>query len=114
MAIKDLRGDNMEWNVYYHDFNGKKIRLMNIFKHSGFKKEVEDHLRKIKDKEEFAEELRKSLLYYFWSKCEYEVVVKPWCAGDGVDEIKIDIYDQVMANFNIFVDYVWGYKWREE
>ena len=87
---------------------------MNIFKHSGFKKEVEDHLIKIKDKEEFAEELRKSLFYYFWSKCEYEVVVKPWCAGDSVDEIKIDIYDQVMANFNIFIDYVWGYKWREE
>ena len=30
----------MEWNVYYHDSNARKIIQWNIFKHGSFRKEV--------------------------------------------------------------------------
>ena len=98
----------MEWNVYYHDINAQKIIQWNIFKHGSFYKEVDDLLKSELDKEEFIERLRKSLMYYFWSKCEYEILVSPWVGRAG--DIKIDIYDQIMMNFDRFVDYVWSFK----
>ena len=43
-----------------------------------------------------------------WSKCEYEIILSPWTGR--ADDIKIDIYDQIMMNWNSFVDYVWSLK----
>lgn len=99
----------MEWRVYFHDFNGQKIVPWNIFKNWRFKESVEKLVNNKKlDREEFREKLRIELMYNFWSKTEYEVIIKPW-VGDG-DEIKVDIYDQVMLNFDKFVNYVWSFK----
>lgn len=102
-------GDMMEWNVYYHDFNANEIVTRNIFKHAMFTKDVNELLRnKNLNKEEFSERLRKDLMYYFWARSEYEVIIKPW-VGEG-DDIKIDIYGQVLLNWNRFVDYVWSFR----
>lgn len=60
---------------------------------------------------EFKEKLRKELMYWFWSKCEYEIVISPWVGRNKEEaEVKIDIHDQVMLNFNRFVDYCWSFK----
>lgn len=51
--------------------------------------------------EDFLEEkLRRECMYYFWSKCEYEVVIQGWPNKDT--EKKIDVYEQLEANWNIF------------
>ena len=83
---------------------------MNIFNHWKFKEDTEKNLKKIRNKEEFAEKLRRDLMYYFWSKSEYELILSPWCGGRDTKDIKIDIYDQVMNNWEIFLDYVWNSK----
>lgn len=44
--------------------------------------------------------------YYFWSKCEWEIIICPWVGK--ADDIKIDVYDQLMLNWDKFVDYVWS------
>ncbi len=98
----------MEWNVYYHNINEQKIIQWNIFQHGSFNKEVKDLLKSELNKEEFIEQLRKSLMYYFWSKCEYEVLISPWVGRAG--DIKIDIYDQIMMNWDKFSEYVWSNK----
>ena len=100
----------MEWNVFYHDFNKQKIVVFNIFEHWRFNDDVKKSLKKFDNKEEFAERLKRDLLYYFWSKCEYEIVITSWCGGRNTKDIKIDVYDQVMNNWDIFVDYVWSNK----
>lgn len=97
----------MIWNVYRHDFNSGEIVRFNIFDHWMFRKDVEGDLRKCKSREEFAKKLRSHLFYYFCSKCEYEVLVSPWTGNKEKGTIKVDIYDQVMMNFEIFLDYVW-------
>ena len=76
-----------------------------IFKHGSFRKEVYDLLKSDLNKENFIEQLRKSLMYYFWSKSEYQVLILPWVGQ--ADDIKIDIYDQVMMNWDKFSEYVW-------
>ena len=105
MNVKNLR-----WYVYYHDWNDNKIKTFNIFNHGGFNEDVEKYLKKYKDKDEFAERLKSSLMYYFWSKCEWEVVITPWISRKNTEDIKIDVYDQVMNNWEIFLDYVWNSK----
>lgn len=100
----------MEWNVFYHDINTQKIRTINIFDHHRFSEDVQKSLKKYKDKDEFAKALKSDLMYYFWSRAEYEIIISPWCGGRNTEDIKVDIYTQVMNNWNVFLDYVWNNK----
>lgn len=98
----------MKWNAYYYDYNGNQIKSFNIFDHWKFREDVEKDLNKYKDREEFAKALRGHLFYYFCSKCEWEVLISPWAGKREPDAtVKIDVYDQVMQNFEQFLDYVW-------
>lgn len=129
----------MKWFVYRHEFNSKKIEKFNIFDHCRFTEAVKK-LKKMKlAKDEFAEKLRSELMYYFWSKCEYEVIITSFPPYIDSDELcrlneenelfvkvcgrnrvrvdvdlltadKIDIYDQVMMNWDAFVSYVFESK----
>ena len=129
----------LEWNVYREDFNSKKIEKFNIFDHYRFEEDVKKALKKFDNKEEFAKEVKRDLQYYFWSKCEYEIVLTSWVPHIDKEELmrlnadfeeslakyghepyslcvepnvfkKIDICEQVMLNFDAFVNYVWSNK----
>lgn len=129
----------LEWNVYSHDFNRKEIETFNIFNHGRFLEDVKKNLKKCETKDKFAEELRRSLFYYFGSKCEWEVVITSWVPHITISELdrlnaereetlkkynrnpyslyvnpevgeKVDVYEQVRLNWNVFVDYVWSHK----
>lgn len=98
----------MKWYVFYYNINKKKIDTFNVFEHGRFCRYVKEAVKKYKNKEEFSKQLRSELQFYFWSKAEWEVIVAPWVGGDKEkDAIKIDIYEQVMLNWDVFVDYVW-------
>jgi hypothetical protein len=97
----------MKWIVYCHEFNSDRIETFNVFDHDGFNREVLTHLKKYRTRDSFAEALRRSLFYYFCSKCEWEVIISPWVGSRNNEGIKVDVYQQVMNNWDIFVDYVW-------
>lgn len=100
----------MEWYVYYHDFNGKEIKPYNVLGSKYIREFIQKAKKKYRgSKEVFTEELRKELMYRFWSKSEWEIVVSAWCGGDGNEAIKIDVYDQIRLNWQPFVDYCWSY-----
>ena len=129
----------LEWNVFAEDWNAKKIKIFNIFDHGRFLEDVKKNLKKCETKEEFSEKLRRNLFYYFGSKCEWETIItsfpsritkeeldrlnkefkkdvdryghEPYsmCISPAVGK-KVDVYEQVMLNWNIFVDYVWSHK----
>ena len=129
----------MVWNVYREDFNNKAIVTYNIFDHGGFAQDVNKLLKEDISKDEFANQLKRSLRYYFWGKSEHEVVITSWPVYINRAELdrlnteyqeynnkwghypyniniipnvgeKIDIYNQVMMNFDIFVDMIWREK----
>lgn len=104
--------DHLVWNVIYHDSNAHKIGTFNVFDHCGFMKDVQQHLRKFKDKALFAEELKRSVKYYFWSKCEWEIIISPWTGSRDTEAIKVDVCWQLLNNWERFVDYVWNSKRR--
>ena len=126
----------MIWNVYRENVNTKRIEIYNIFEHASFRKDAEEAYATCKTKDEFVEQLRKSLMYYFWSKCEWEVIITDWPTHISINELerlqdkctkhfnqwgsipyslgvnlpvaeKIDVYDQVKLNWSAFVDYTW-------
>ena len=60
------------------------------------------------DKAAFEEKVRRSLMYYYWSKCEWEIVLSHWPSSARFNDRKIDVYDQVMLNWGVFMDYLWN------
>jgi hypothetical protein len=124
----------LEWNVFHHNVNAKKIERYNVFNHSSFYNSV---IKIAKNKETFSEDLRKEVMYYFWAKCEMEVVITSWPPYIDAKEYerltkenntwieqrgeparclnvcmtvgeKIDIYEQLMLNWDKFVEYTWN------
>ena len=97
----------MEWNVYYYNLNLQKIETYNIFKHGGFVKGVKEIIKRSQDKAHFETALKTELMYYFWSKSQWEIIISPWCGNKKPCDVKIDVFNQVMMNWSIFVNYCW-------
>ena len=101
----------LTWNVCYGSFNERKIKTFNIFEHADFYEDVKKAAKKCKnDRDAFAKEVRHSLMYFFWAKCEWEIVLQSWPPGDNFRDEKVDVFDQVMLNWDRFIDYVWEHK----
>lgn len=110
-----------QWSVIKKELSGliKKFRKLERLDFKKSQKEVKefftknmwsDEFKKCKSLEELIEysiemRLERLCMYYFWSKCEYEVIVSAWPPREG-SEVKIDIYDQLKANWNIFKELV--------
>lgn len=101
----------MQWNVYRGNFNSRKIETYNIFTYISFLGDCVKNAEKNRnDREAFMDTLRKDLMYYFWSKCEWEVIISHWPPSDHLQDEKVDVYSQVMMNWDIFSTYVWLHR----
>ena len=99
----------LEWNVWVSDFNARKIETHNVFAHYGFWNDLVKFKRKYgKDREEFTKHVRSSMMYYYWSKCEWEVIIDHWPPSERYRKKKIDVFEQVDINFDKFMDYLWA------
>ena len=95
---------NVCWRVIAHRGNSPKIEFYNVFHHGGFVDEVCKALMNRIGRGQISEKIQRSARYYFWSKCEWEVVVSNWPRQD-VEE-KIDVFEQLEANWEQFIDYI--------
>lgn len=105
----------MEWNVYTYDFNKNEIERYNIFWHGSFVEYVKNHIKKYKNKDEFADRLKSELQYYFWSKCEWELIIEvtedsriflvPWVGCRNTEGAKIDVTDDTDFDWRSFAEY---------
>ena len=100
---------DLVWNVYVGNFNSGRIEVHNVFDHFRVWQDLCKAARKYKDSERslFEEEVRKTMMYYYWSKCEWEVTIDHWPHSDRRKDLKVDVYDQVRLNWRIFCDYLW-------
>lgn len=107
----------MEWNVFYHNWNANELKRFNILReHGSFAENVKKCKKKYKnDKEEFAKRLKSELMYAFWSKSEWEVIITkkdtriimtPWCGRR--EKIELDVTDD--ENF----DWLGFYDWMKD
>lgn len=96
----------MEWNVLYYNCNSKRIEPYNVLKNAG-EKRIKECFSKSKNVAEFSELMRQEMMYYYWCKAEWETVISPFCGGSANDCLKIDVYDQLLLNWEQFIRYCW-------
>lgn len=100
----------MEWYVLNYNFNLKKIEPINIFSYGNFLKDIKEiykeYIERKEDIEFFENKINSELLYYFWSKREYEISVGDLFEKDLEKYEKIDVYYQVKMNFKAFIEYL--------
>mgnify|MGYP003298440321 CR=1 FL=1 len=92
----------LSWKVLEFDCNAQEIKYYDILKYR------EDDIKKMKKKsatkEEFAELLKREMMYRFWSKCEWELVIEiteddrvwlnPWAGCRESEKVRIDVTDR--------------------
>lgn len=118
--------NELTWNAYIEDRNANTIKVFNIFNIFRFISGVIKANNKYKNDFEFLKEVRSSLMYAFGSKSEYEVIITSWPPYIEKEEFerltkedikyrtwlnlsmgeKIDIYNQVMINWEAFKLYL--------
>lgn len=100
--------EKLEWNVYYEDINNKKIDTFNVFHHWQFLEYCKKNAKQNKENyNTFVDQLKKDAMYCFWSKCEWEIILSDWPPSNKFKKEKIDVYDQLCLNWDIFCKYVW-------
>lgn len=125
--------ERLERNVYIE--HNDKIEIHNIFEHVRFMNDLVQ-IKKYTDFEKFEKEVDLSLMYYYWSKCEWEVVVTsfpPYINNEELEKLirerdeciknfgrfirtytnletteKVDVYKQVRMNWKPFINYLWN------
>lgn len=110
MAKKEFKP--FVWMVLYHNFNSGKIEQYNVLKYR--ENDIKKIRKKCETKEEFAEKLRREMMYYYWSKCEWEmiltktednrIILTPWCGCKNPEEVKIDVTDNTDFDWIGFAD----------
>lgn len=129
----------LTWKVLYHNINTKEIEYYDIFKGGWLEKVAREIMNTASNFEEWKESFQKKLMYQFWSRAEYEIIVTSWPSSISAEELdrmnqeiknhyktsklininlsvaeKIDIYSQIMANWEPFTYYVWNFIHGEE
>ncbi len=106
-----MRG--LVWNVYHYSHITKQIESWNIFHNIKFCEGIERIIKKKYEKKVFAEEVRGELTYCFWTKYEYEITVCKYPRPEtNKDDLRVDVFDQVMLNFDAFIDYLYANIYR--
>lgn len=101
----------MKWYVFRYNINKKNIEAFNIFEHYGFRDDLIGAIKEYDNKEEFLKYLKSSLMHFFWTKYEWEILICPYSSSiEDYECEKVDVYDQVMNNWDIFSEYVWKNK----
>lgn len=114
--MKEKQLDKLEWYAYYYqfDFESRQIQRFNIFEHRCFLEDTKKNARKNRhNPEAFLYQLKKDLIYYYWCKAEWELVVciddtgkiqlRPWTASDT--GLFLDVSNDKSFNWNDFANY---------
>lgn len=98
------------WEVMHYNINSDRIESYDVLSYR------EDSIKKLKKKfntkEEFSEALRKEMMYQYWSRSEYELIISinsndrillsPWCGCRDVEKVTIDVTDDIFFDWGKF------------
>lgn len=102
----------LTWKVKNYLVGTDKIWDYDVLKYR------EDQIKKLKKKcatkEEFAKEMRREMMWMYWSRAEYEVIIeidddnhiwlRPWVGCRNPDEAKIDVTDDQNFDWRNFAN----------
>ena len=131
-----MRKYSLAYYVYVENINRRKIEKYNVLNDAIIDEIIERTKDFPGDKKAFAEQVEQIMMYHYWSRSEWESVLTSWPPNVRLEELirlnqevkesqqkygqepyaltvslttseKIDVYDQIVMNWNIFIDYAW-------
>lgn len=99
------------WLVKNYNCNSNKIEDYDVLKYG--RAELKKLARKAKTADEFIEKLRIRMMSQYWSRCEYEVIIRqendriyilPWCGCRNPEEVKIDVTEDSAFDWKSFAE----------
>lgn len=132
-----MKKNKLQYYVYIKNINKGKIEKYNVLNEQ-IVSEIESSTLNISDKLLFSETIRQIIKHYYWSRSEWEITLTSWptsilvsefdrlnaelveyykkfkrkprsCTINLAEELKVDIYDQVTLNWDIFINYLWEF-----
>lgn len=119
----------LTWKVIYERNN--KIEWKDIFK-GGYLERIAKELKdELGNRDEWEKHFKTKLMSIYWCRSEYEIIITSWppfISRDNLDIMnteahnqsnkvrvnalldiakKINVFDQLNANWEVFADYVW-------
>lgn len=111
------------WKVYIENFNKNCIEEYNIFDHDYFwagcqaawntarcfsEDTEEQQIVKFKDMVAY------EVVYYFWAKIEWEIILTTPISRNKFKDKKIDVCSQIELNYEQFFKYLWNWFTERE
>jgi len=94
--------------------NNQTIENYTPFSNKYWLKEIKSIKKKCNTEEKFYEELRREVMWRYWSRAEHELVIVktednrilllPWCGCRDINKSAIDVTDDATFNWNEFAD----------
>lgn len=111
-----FKNAKLEYYAMYYDWSIHKITKINVLG-DRYKDRVYNKIKKgeIASREQLKEDLRTYLMYYYWCKSEYEILVGDlFYSSDNAEQLKkyyeelekIDVFTQVEPNIDVIVTYI--------
>lgn len=76
---------NLAYYVYVENINKRKIEKYNVL-NDGIVEEILNRTKDI-DKKAFAEELERIIMYHYWARSEWEIILTDWPPHMKVTEL---------------------------
>lgn len=96
----------LKWYALYWDSNEKSLKKTNVI-HKALIAEVKKAIKKGYDSVAIKNIVKSYLLWRYWSKYEWEVLVSPLFTRNAEeDEVKIDIWTQLEPNLDVITEYL--------
>ena len=103
---------NLEWYAFYFNWNKHKLERYNILGES-FAEEIYTRIKSkrkfwnIHDYSSLKEQVTLILKSHYWSRSEYEVIVRDFGTfREGDPEFKIDVWYQIEKNIDRICEYI--------
>lgn len=96
----------LKWNTIL--YNNGKLEYFNIFRNILFREAIEEIFRISEQSREVIEDqVKRKAQWQFWSRCEYEVIISEWPPNPKDNDYKLDVFEQLEANWERFIDYIY-------
>jgi len=120
--MENKRENLPSWIVTYYNCNRNVIESYDIL---AYQKEFLKKLKKKSiDKEAFAESLRREMMYHYWARAQYElimqitdsgrIILSPWIGCSNHKEAEIDVTDYTDFDWKGFAEFCKKKSYRDE
>ena len=103
----------MSWKVKNYSINNNEILDYDVLEYR--EPQIKQLKKKCATKEEFAEMMRREMMWQYWSRCEYEVIISiddddriwlsPWVGCRDPENTKVDVTDDIDFDWRGFAEH---------